>query len=286
MKPMRRTVYAFAALLLGATACSTDAPREADAAPAPAAAEPARPFVATVTAEDYSFEGPDTLVAGATVFRMINRGDELHHIQLVRLESGHTPDEFLAALASHRLPDWAIPVGGPSAAGPGQEISAEVDLEPGTYALTCMIPSPDGVPHIAKGMVNELTVVPGAGARPSEAVIDLELRDYGYVLSQPLTAGTWTLRIHNTAQQPHEVLFVKLEEGRTMHDMAAWVENHTGPPPGLPIGGVGGIANGLENRLRITLESGARYALLCFLPDAGDGRPHVAHGMMQEIEID
>ena len=25
------------------------------------------------------------------------------------------------------------------------------------------------------------------------------------------------------------------------------------------------------------------YTLLCFVPDAGDGRPHVAHGMVHQI---
>jgi hypothetical protein len=27
------------------------------------------------------------------------------------------------------------------------------------------------------------------------------------------------------------------------------------------------------------------YALICFLPDAKDGKPHFAHGMIQQIHI-
>jgi hypothetical protein len=28
-----------------------------------------------------------------------------------------------------------------------------------------------------------------------------------------------------------------------------------------------------------------RYALLCFVPDAGDGMPHFMHGMVQEFTV-
>jgi hypothetical protein len=28
-----------------------------------------------------------------------------------------------------------------------------------------------------------------------------------------------------------------------------------------------------------------RYGLLCFLPDAKDGKPHFVHGMVQEITV-
>jgi len=29
-----------------------------------------------------------------------------------------------------------------------------------------------------------------------------------------------------------------------------------------------------------------RYALICFLPDASDGKPHFEHGMVREIELE
>jgi len=33
-----------------------------------------------------------------------------------------------------------------------------IELEPGTYALTCFIPGPDGTPHAFTGMAVEITV--------------------------------------------------------------------------------------------------------------------------------
>jgi hypothetical protein len=32
------------------------------------------------------------------------------------------------------------------------------------------------------------------------------------------------------------------------------------------------------------LEPGS-YGLMCFVPDAKDGKPHLVHGMMQEIKV-
>src|SRR5690606_9944383 len=113
------------------------------------------------TATDFSFDGPDTAPAGLTTVSMVNNGTELHHIALIRLDDGHTMAELFEAMSAGPgpLPEWAIEVGGPSAAGPGGQIAATVPLEEGNYAVLCFIPSPaDGMPHIMKGMARELTV--------------------------------------------------------------------------------------------------------------------------------
>jgi uncharacterized cupredoxin-like copper-binding protein len=34
----------------------------------------------------------------------------------------------------------------------------------------------------------------------------------------------------------------------------------------------------------VTLDPGD-YALVCFVPDAGDGKAHIAHGMAQAVKI-
>ena len=36
--------------------------------------------------------------------------------------------------------------------------------------------------------------------------------------------------------------------------------------------------------LPVDLEPG-EYGLFCFLPDAKDGKPHVAHGMVKQITV-
>ena len=255
--------------------------------------------VVTVTARDYAFTAPDTLLAGRTEVRLVNEGPELHHAAIVRLDDGKTPADFVRAMqAGGPPPTWMHEVGGPNAPAPGRTSTTIVDLEPGTYMFLCFIPSPDGKPHVMKGMMKAVTVVPasaatmaapvstGAGAmstRP-EPDVTMTLRDYGFDLSAPLTSGSHVVRVRNEAAQGHEVLFVRLAPGKTPQDVVAWVEQPAGPPPGMPLGGTVGMARGVSNDVVLELEPG-EYGLLCFLPDAGDGKPHVAHGMMRQITV-
>jgi hypothetical protein len=58
----------------------------------------------------------------------------------------------------------------------------------------------------------------------------------------------------------------------------------SGPPPVSFLGGVSPIAPGGHNEFAVDLAPG-RYAFLCFLPDAKDGKPHVLHGMAREIDV-
>lgn len=253
-------------------------------APAPSPAH-----VVTVTARDFAFTAPATIGAGRTTLRMRNRGRELHHVSLVRFDGAHTlPDLMSAMKGGGPLPAWVHEMGGPQAAAPGGESSATMELAAGHYALLCFIPSADHVPHLMKGMAKPLTVVaPRAGASsatPAAASRTMTLDDYGFALSAPLRAGTTTVHVTNVAKQTHEVLVVRLAPGKTAHDMAAWIDAQTGPPPGMPVGGASGMESGASNDIRLTLAPG-EYALLCFIPDAGDGKPHVAHGMLKQVTV-
>jgi hypothetical protein len=57
-----------------------------------------------------------------------------------------------------------------------------------------------------------------------------------------------------------------------------------GPPPAHFLGGVSPIAVRQENELALTLTPG-HYVLLCFVPDAVDGKPHLAHGMVHDVVV-
>jgi hypothetical protein len=250
----------------------------------------AAPRVVTITARDYAFESPDTVAAGVTALRLLNRGTELHHIALFRLDGGHTMADFYAALkAGGPPPSWVYAVGGPNSPVPGGESVAALDLKPGHYAVTCFIPSKDGMPHVMKGMSKELVV-----AAPTRAAVTpvrvaapantITLSDYHFAIAHPITAGTHTIRIANAAEQSHEIFVVKLVPGKTAHEMAEWAEHADGPPPGEPLGGTTGMAKGEWNDVTIAFTPG-EYALLCFWPDAKDGKPHVAHGMLSQFTI-
>ncbi len=273
------TTVAVAAL---AAACTPDS--QAKTADAAAAA----PNVVTVTASDFHFQSPTSIPAGMTTIRLINNGPELHHVQLVRLEEGHSVEEFLQAMAGGPPPAWAHWVGGPNSPVPDGSTVAEttLDLEPGNYAMICIIPSADGVPHVMKGMVLPVTVTPSSDAPHAEPRADLTmvLDDYSFDMSAPLSAGRRTIRVENVAQQPHEVVLVRLAPGKTLQDMLAWAAKESGPPPGAPVAGTTAIARGEVNFVTADFEPG-EYALICFIPDAHDGKPHVMHGMARQISV-
>lgn len=246
------------------------------------------PRVVTVIAKDYAFDAPDTIEAGAVTFRLENKGTDLHHVWLIRLQNGKTMADVEAALKSGEggFPTWVVNEGGPNAAVPGAESNATVVLEPGNYALLCVIPASDGQPHMMKGMVRPLTVVRSDGESTELPASDVQitLADYGFQFSKALTAGRHVILFRNVASQPHEAVLVQLAPGKSVGELAAWLEKREGPPPGRPIGGISGIDKGVENTIEVDLQPG-EYGLICFVPDAKDGKPHIAHGMVTQFTV-
>lgn len=254
---------------------------------APHALKPAPVFV--VRAKDFSFVAPAEIKSGPTTFKLVNEGKELHHLTLVKLDSGKTMKDFSEAMQKPGpFPAWTSFVGGPNPAAPGKSVEATLTLEPGQYVMLCFINSPgDPKPHMAKGMVRPLTVLPAANGRTARAADDtVRLSDYSFTFSKPLTAGSHVVHVVNGATQPHEIVLAMLPKGKTIADLAKYVDEDLmkGPPPAMPVGGLATISPGRTATFNITLPPG-RYGAICFVPDAKDGKPHSAHGMTTEFTV-
>lgn len=252
----------------------------------------AKPRVVSVTAYDYRFESPVSVPAGTLTFRMKNAGKEVHHLWVVKLNRGKTPADFLNAMnawgSALKMPEWATDVGGPNNVGPGQTAAGTMTLEAGTYMLVCWVPSPDGRPHVMKGMIKPLTVTSKGATSASEPKADMTmtLDDYNFVLSGTLKAGTRTIRFENRATQAHEAVIARLLPDKTMLQAIVWMNSgQSGPSPVEMLGGASGIAQGRHMFVTADLRPG-KYVLLCFIPDAKDGRPHSSHGMANEITVE
>lgn len=279
---MARVTTLLVPLFLIAACAKSEAPKP------DMAAAPAGPNVVEVSATDYAFQAPDTLPAGPTIFRLTDNGTEPHHIQLIRLEEGKTLQDMMTLPPDAPKP-WAVDIGGPNSPRPGGGVSeAAVTLTPGNYAMICGIPSPapDGRPHMVKGMVKAITVVESAEARAMpEADLTLTLTDFSFAMSGPVTAGKHVIRVTNAGAQAHEVLFARLAPGKTAKDLSDWVlSGMTTPPPGEPFGGTTGIATGGENLVMADFTPG-EYAMVCFMPDPKDGRPHSMLGMVSQFAV-
>jgi hypothetical protein len=264
-------------------ACAGDAPANDDAGAPPSATSPT---VVAVSAGDFFYTMADTIAAGAVTLQLATTGEELHHLQLVKLADGKTAEDLFQEMQGDMPPAWAELVGGPNAPIPNATASrVTLDLTPGTYLALCVIPSPDGVPHVAKGMSKTIVVTPSdGGASLPVPTVKMSLVDYDFVMDTPLTAGSHVIEVSTAMGQPHEVFIAKLAPGATAMQLVEWVATMDGPPPGAPMGGTVGLSQGLTNYVHVDLEPG-EYALLCFLPDAKDGRPHVLHGMMKQITV-
>ena len=289
-----RSTKTIAGLIVGSVAVATLAfssaiaqgPARAKAANGNMSATPAKPPVVRVSGMDFSFDAPDVIPAGLTEFRFINKGPSLHHMGILKLEGGKTVDDLRAALANPGPPPaWVKEMGGPNAPAPGLESNTTVMLEPGNYALICFVDI-GGPPHFMKGMVRALRVAPSTDASAPTPKVDVTatLFDYGFKLSSPIQAGTRTIRVLNGGAQHHEIELVRLPPGVSVSDFMKWLGKMEGPPPGMPLGGVSGIDVGGSQYFTADFAPG-NYALICFLPDAKDGKPHFTHGMIQQITV-
>ena len=145
-----------AALLFVGTACaSEDSPEEASS---PEAASPTPEAEIDVIAREYEFDLSETLVVGETTFKLRNEGKEQHELVIFKLKTGR-PAEKVLKLPQSEARKLVEEVGG-TFARPGSTAGNPIraELTPGVYALVCFIPAPDGTPHFAKGMVEEVTI--------------------------------------------------------------------------------------------------------------------------------
>lgn len=278
-------------------ACTAKDAAKTDTTPPTQAGAPAKPasmasfdpatHVAVIHTKDFAFDSPDSVTAGWTTFHLVNDGPNLHHAQLVRLDSGKTVADLEAALKTQGPPPrWIVEVGGPNAPDPNGQTDATVNLDAGQYAFICFVDLPDKVPHFTKGMVRGLKVTAGSGAAAPEPTSDatVTLADYTFSVQGSLNAGKHTIKIVNKGPQPHELELLRLAPGKTSKDFMAFVAKMDGPPPGNALGGVAGFLPGTTAYTTVDLTPG-NYLLLCFIPDMKDGKPHLSHGMMKEFTV-
>jgi len=254
-------------------------------------ASPPQPSSVVIEASDYAFDAPAQIPAGVTTFHLINHGPGLHHALFVRLDSGKTVADLVASLkGQNAAPAWATYIGGPNVPDPGKESAATLDITPGNYAIICILDMPGGVPHYMRGMYRALTVTPAVTAAGTPKAVapvadnSIRLSDMVFTLAKPITAGTHTFEVVTAPGQPHEVLVVQLNAGKTAQDYLDWARTLTGPAPGHAVGGTAVAVTGVLQSFTATFTPG-NYALLCLVPDVKNGKPHFMEGMIQTITV-
>ena len=245
----------------------------------------------TIKAADFTFDAPDQIEAGLVKVNLVNDGQEPHHAQIVRLNDGVTPEQFQAALQEGEAAAFPLIafVGGPGLIDPGLSTQVTVDLIPGQYMLLCFIPSHDGVPHLAKGMVRPLEVVAAtdqaAVSRPQpQADGTVKLLDFSFILPVEIKAGRQIWQIVNGGQQPHEIMLMKLTAGKGLADVQAFMQSPQGTPPFSQIGGFQAINPDQSGWLNLDLTPG-EYVAICHVPDPASGHAHSELGMVMPFTV-
>jgi hypothetical protein len=131
-------------------------------------------------------------------------------------------------------------------------------------------------------LVVTASTTPSAPA-PTEDV-KVVMKEYGWEITPALTAGHHILKVENAGTQPHEFFIIKLNEGNTAEDMGKWAATYQGPPPGVAHGGLAGMRPGGVSYVDVNLTPG-NYMMICFVPDAKDGKGHMDHGMVLPFTI-
>ncbi len=276
-----RSNHFFAPILVLLTACGGEGtPREG----ADASIEAAAPREIRFSTRDFAFEGPETIEAGMVTFVLTNTSEIWHHVQLVRLPDGMSMQTFQEGLAAMQPgtppPSWFVDAGGVNPPAPGEEARVTMMIEPGEYAVLCLVDTPDKIPHVMKGMIRPLTVTAStqAPAPLPPADLTLTLVDYAFSFSAPPTSGSHVIRVENGASQSHEIALFRFLPGKGMNDLMAWAQAYEGPAPMIAAGGVPAFRPGQVANMHVDLAPGD-YVALCFVPDINDGRLHLEHGM-------
>jgi hypothetical protein len=118
-------------------------------------------------------------------------------------------------------------------------------------------------------------------------VVAITTNDFAFSSPDTIAPGFTTFRVTNEGSQDHHVILGRLEQGKSLQDLMAYMkENPTAEPPFLTWrGAAGALAAGQTTEgATVDLPAG-NYVLMCFLIDPADKMPHLLKGMMREIVV-
>ncbi|HKR07786.1 MAG TPA: hypothetical protein VJS39_01235, partial [Gemmatimonadaceae bacterium] len=105
----------------------------------------------------------------------------------------------------------------------------------------------------------------------------VQMRDYRFVFSAPIHAGTRVIRVMNDGSVLHEFRIVHVLPGRTAQESMNWKPADKTPRPDEDLMALVGIPPGGELTTSIAFKKG-EYIVFCV--------PEIAHGMMQVLRVD
>lgn len=139
-----------------------------------------------------------------------------------------------------------------------------------------------------------LLVVLGACAPRSDAAsaagpqeVTFTATDFAFSGPDSIAPGLTTIRLVNQGAQDHHFILGRLDDGKTMAELGAFMQEHPGAePPFLKWHGAANAIAGGATELGATIDLPAGdYVAICFLPDPTDGKDHASKGMVRTLRV-
>ncbi|MET0627983.1 MAG: hypothetical protein ABW033_05950, partial [Acidimicrobiia bacterium] len=228
----------------------------------------------TVTAGEYTYKLSGSPKPGNVEIVFDNAGVEIHMVVVIQLKPSVTDKQLKQAMLSDDdaaveklVTGQGFNIGGtPGLLSGGVSTTNIASLKAGHYGLLCFVPDPEGVPHVAHGMVKVFDVKGSKSTLkpPTDGVSEVELSEAGITLpSAGLPKNGW-IKVTNTGSGPRDLTLAKYEDASaTFEQVDAAVDAffETGAFPGgtAPVllnGGVSTLAPGASGYVEVTFESG------------------------------
>ncbi len=229
---------------------------------------------------------PQEVPAGLARISLKNDGKGPHDAQLIRVDGERSAQDVMRAIGAATeggpIPGWLHPAGGVGTAGPGQTATAVQPLQEGTHHI---LDSASEDP--SKGAQATFEVEAGGGdVEPPEAPATVTASEYKFETSG-LKPGQNRVRFENAGQEPHHVIMGPIKPGKTIEDVRQFARTQKGEDPlggDEKFVGTAVLEGGMSQVVDLNLEKG-KYAALCFITDRKGGPPHVAKGMVMEVDV-
>jgi len=294
----RGVALALAVAPLSLAACGDDDSKGGKATTTKKAPTPLAITTSDAGSKRFKTDAPTSIQGGLVELTFTNAGKEGHEAQLVRIDGDHSAQEVLKIVAPERvvIPDWLHAAGGSGSAGPGETKKATLNLAPGKYVMLDDA-NEDGPSNSTRGALAEFQVTGGkAGALPAStatitAATDEQAKPEDSFEISGLKAGKNRLRFVTKGDEIHHAVMFSILPGKTIADVkkffAAAGRPSGRPPVDFESGANTAVLDGDSEQVSdLVLRKPGKYAVVCFLTDRdGKGKPHLAEGMLDEVEV-
>jgi hypothetical protein len=228
---------------------------------------------------------PASIEGGTVTLRFTNNAKSHYGLQLIRVAGNQTAAEVVKVVSSENapIPAWVTDGGGIGSVKPGATGATTQKLPAGRWALV-----PQANEGRSKPQISFLEVKgTGSDAALPTTTAKISAFEYGFKASG-LKAGNNPVEFSNDGAQLHHVQAFPLLPGKTVAQAKKFFQsdNPNGRPPVDFENGDGTtvIDGGQKQVTNLDLESG-KYVFVCFITDRGGGPPHVAKGMITQVDV-